>query len=252
MRSSPIRPTRAAGWCTRSSLAMRLAALAIDATVFAPDATGAGFFRDTLCATVCVAASPVGRGRAGDGRNARRRLRPPFRTRGKPALRRLARAGRHFGKRVGDAQGTRPDFRLCPHRASRRHVRRRAACGVADARHRGGRSFVRGRPRCGGIGSPASSDRDACHVGNGVDRSRFSPTPDATDGELRAAPRPAPRRAGIPRGRRGRGTQEYHSSSAGLPGAAAAAPLGAAGDRRRRFAPRPRRLSGAFRRGAGA
>jgi glycosyltransferase-like protein len=31
------------------------------ATVHAPDATGAGFFRDTLCRTSCVAASPVGR-----------------------------------------------------------------------------------------------------------------------------------------------------------------------------------------------
>jgi len=31
------------------------------ATVHAPDAHGQGFFRDTLCKTVCVAASPVGR-----------------------------------------------------------------------------------------------------------------------------------------------------------------------------------------------
>src|SRR3984893_8054754 len=31
------------------------------ATVHAPDATGAGFFRGTLCRTSCVAASPVGR-----------------------------------------------------------------------------------------------------------------------------------------------------------------------------------------------
>jgi glycosyltransferase-like protein len=38
-----------------------LARLGHDATVHAPDATGAGFFRLTLCRTVAVAASPAGR-----------------------------------------------------------------------------------------------------------------------------------------------------------------------------------------------
>jgi glycosyltransferase-like protein len=38
-----------------------LTRLGHDVTVHAPDPRGAGFFRDTLCRTVCVAASPVGR-----------------------------------------------------------------------------------------------------------------------------------------------------------------------------------------------
>src|SRR5215475_2356962 len=38
-----------------------LCRLGHDATVHAPDASGAGFFRRTRCATVSVAASPAGR-----------------------------------------------------------------------------------------------------------------------------------------------------------------------------------------------
>jgi glycosyltransferase-like protein len=38
-----------------------LTRLGHDVTVHAPDASGTGFFRDTLCRTMCVAASPVGR-----------------------------------------------------------------------------------------------------------------------------------------------------------------------------------------------
>jgi glycosyltransferase-like protein len=38
-----------------------LTLLGHEVTVHAPDASGTGFFRDTLCRTVCVAASPVGR-----------------------------------------------------------------------------------------------------------------------------------------------------------------------------------------------
>ena len=38
-----------------------LCRLGHDATVHAPDASGTGFFRQTRCKTVCVAASPVGR-----------------------------------------------------------------------------------------------------------------------------------------------------------------------------------------------
>ena len=51
--------------------------------------------------------------------------------------------------------------------------------------------------------------RDACLVGNGVDRSRFSPTPDETDWHCADALDLAGRRAGISCGRRDRGTQKY-------------------------------------------
>ena len=90
----------------------------------APDATGAGFFRDTLCRTSCVPATPAGRDVTRHGRDPHRRLCPSFRTPAKPMLRHLARAGRDFGQCLGDPQGARPDPRLCPHRASCRYVRR--------------------------------------------------------------------------------------------------------------------------------
>ena len=114
-----------------------LCRLGHEATVHAPDASGAGFFRDTLCATVAVAASPVGRDITAMVETRDRRLRPPFRTGRASRLRRLARPGRHFRQCAGDAEGARPDRGLRPHRASRRQFRgsaARARCRRARSR----------------------------------------------------------------------------------------------------------------------
>lgn len=155
------------------------------ATVFAPDATGAGFFRGTLCATSCVAASPVGR----------RNVRAMVETRMSDYVRHFARAeNRCFDvwhaqdaissnalatlKERGLISGfartvhhvdTFDDERLC--------ALQTRAVKAAD------QLFVVGR--VWGDWLAREFGRDACHVGNGVDRSRFSPTADATDSELR-------------------------------------------------------------------
>ena len=162
-----------------------LARLGHDATVFAPDVMGTGFFRATLCATSCVAASSVGR-------------------RNVPAMieTRIAEYVRHFERtenrrfEVWHAQDaissntlatlkerglisgfartvhhvdTFDDERLC--------ALQTRAIKAAD------QLFVVGR--VWGDWLTREFGREACHVGNGVDRSRFSPTADATDSELR-------------------------------------------------------------------
>ena len=104
-----------------------------------------------------------------------------------PPLRRLARPGRHFGQCAGDAEGARPDPRLRAHRASCRHVRRRAplapcSCASIVAAD----CAVRRQPPLAATGWRASSAAAPCQVGNGVDRDRFSPMPDASDAVLRA------------------------------------------------------------------
>ena len=122
-----------------------LTRLGHDVTVHAPDPCGAGFFRPTLCRTCrsqrrrpaamsprwSKSASPTTSG---------------ISSAGQPALRRLACAGRHFGKRAGDAQGARPDRRLCPHRAPCRPFRRSAPLRLAVARHHRRRLPLCGEP----------------------------------------------------------------------------------------------------------
>ena len=153
--------------------------------MFAPDASRAGFFRHTLCATSCVPASPVGRDvRAMVETRVADYLRY-FASIRKPALRHLARAGRHFGKRAGDAEGTWPDpgFARTVHHVDAFDDERLVALQqrsimAAD------QLFVVGQLWRDWLARELK--RDACYVGNGVDRNRFSPTPDETDAELRA------------------------------------------------------------------
>ena len=174
-----------------------LSRLGFEATVLAPDAAGVGFFRATLCATVCVAGSPVGRGvrsmvetRVADyvrhfEHTEHRRLRP------------VARSGRHFRKCAGDPEGARPDLRLRAHRSSRRYFRRRVRARVATARDQSGRSPVRRRPAMARLAySRTRSRRLLCRQWRRskplLDRRRMPPTI-----ELRARLESAARRAGI-------------------------------------------------------
>ena len=153
------------------------------ATVHAPDATGAGFFRDTLCATSSIKASPAGRD-----------VRAMVETR-------VADYVRHFGRAEnrrfdvwhaqdgisGNALATLKERGLIPGFARTVHhvdafaderVRALQARAIREADH----VFVVGRVWQDWLAREFG--REACYVGNGVDRNRFSPTPDATDGEL--------------------------------------------------------------------
>ena len=105
--------------------------------------------------------------------------------------------------------------------------------------------------RYGAIGSPAIRARRLPSSAMASTRSRFSPTPDATDDELRAAPRPAARRARLSCRRRRRERKNTIRLLQAFPRYACRSAV-AAGHRWRRFAAGPRRLSGAFRRAAGA
>jgi glycosyltransferase-like protein len=161
-----------------------LTRLGHEATVFAPDATGTGFFRDTLCATSGIAASPV-------GRNVTAMVET-----------RIADYVRHFepeqNRRFdvwhaqdgisGNALATLKERRLIPGFVRTVHhvdtfddaklsALQARAIKAADRLlvvSRVWRDFL---AREFGL--------DACHVGNGVDMQRFSPMPDETDGELR-------------------------------------------------------------------
>jgi glycosyltransferase-like protein len=162
-----------------------LSRLGYQATVIAPDATGAGFFRETQCATVCVAASPVGRD-----------VRTMVETRVADYLRHFDRAeNRRFD--VWHAQdgisgnalaalkerGLISGFARTVHHVDTfadERVRALQLRAIKTADH----LFVVGRLWRDWLAREL--DRDAYYVGNGVDRSRFSPTPDATDDELQA------------------------------------------------------------------
>ena len=162
-----------------------LSRLGFDATVLAPDAAGVGFFRATLCATVCVAGSPVGRG-----------VRSMVETR-------VADYVRHFEHTEhrrfdvwhaqdgisGNALATLKERGLISGFARTVHhvdtfadecVRALQLRAIKAADH----LFVVGRLWRDWL--IRELDRDACYVGNGVDRNRFSTTPDASDNELRA------------------------------------------------------------------
>jgi glycosyltransferase-like protein len=171
-----------------------LSLLGYDATVFAPDASGAGFFRETLCATSCVAASPIGRD-----------VRAMVETRIADYVRYFERAeNRRFD--VWHAQdgisgnalptlkerGLIEGFARTVHHVDifddeRVRALQRRAIETAD------HLFVVGRLWRDWLAREFA--RDATHVGNGVDTKRFSPVPDKTDDELRARfdlPRGAP------------------------------------------------------------
>ncbi len=162
-----------------------LTRLGYDATVFAPDVTGTGFFRPTLCATSCVAASSVGRHNV-------------------PAMveTRVAEYVRHFER----AENRRFDVWHAQDAISSNALvtlkERSLISGFARTVHHvdtfederlsalqtraikaADQLFVVGRVWQDWLSHEFG--RDACHVGNGVDRSRFSPTAEATDDELR-------------------------------------------------------------------
>jgi glycosyltransferase-like protein len=156
-----------------------------EATVHAPDASGAGFFRPTRCATVSVAASPVGRDVTG-----------MVETRIADYVRHFEIADhRHFD--VWHAQdgisgnalatlrerGLIRGFARTVHHVDsfadpRLSALQTRAIGSAD------RLFVVSRLWREWLAKEFG--RVAHHVGNGVDTARFSPIPDGNDAGLRA------------------------------------------------------------------
>jgi glycosyltransferase-like protein len=162
-----------------------LTRLGYQATVFAPDATRSGFFRRTLCATSSVPASPVCRD-----------VRAMVETRVADYLHYFASPGNrsfdiwHAQDSIsGNALATLKERGLIPSFARTVHhvdafdderlvgLQQRAIIAADQL-------FVVGHLwRDWLVGT---LKRDACYVGNGVDRNRFSPTPDETDTELRA------------------------------------------------------------------
>jgi glycosyltransferase-like protein len=156
-----------------------------EATVFAPDTTGAGFFRDTMCRTTSVPAVPVGHD-----------VRVLVETRVAEYVRYFEPPERR-GFDVWHAQdgisgnalatlkerGLIAGFVRTVHHVDRFDDERIAALqrrSIEAADH----LFVVGQLWRELLAREFS--RDACHVGNGVDTARFSAVPDATDAELRA------------------------------------------------------------------
>jgi len=153
------------------------------ATVLAPDPTGAGFFRDTRCETVRVVASPVAR-----------EVRAMVETRIADYLRHFERPERrrfdiwHAQDGIsGNALATLKERGLIPGFARTVHhvdifndqrlgALQNRAVKVAD------HLFVVSRVWRDWLAREFGCD--AYLVGNGVDCERYSPTPDATDGEL--------------------------------------------------------------------
>jgi glycosyltransferase-like protein len=154
-------------------------------TVYAPDPTGAGFFRDASCRTACVAAAPAGRDVFAMVES------------------RIADYVRHFKSAParqfdiwhaqdgisGNALATLKErgliqgFARTVHHVDTFDDDRLSALQLrsitaADC------LFVVSRVWRQWLGHELG--RDAHHVGNGVDMDRFSPTPDATDAALRA------------------------------------------------------------------
>ena len=154
------------------------------ATVFAPDPSGAGFFRDTRCQTVRVAAAPAERG-----------VRAMVEARIADYLRYFERSERrrfdiwHAQDGISAnalatlrERGLIPGFARTVHHVDIFDDQRLCALqtrAVKAADH----LFVVGRIWRDWLARELG--RDACVVGNGVDCDRYSPTPDASDGELR-------------------------------------------------------------------
>ena len=207
---------------------------------------GAGFFRDDALPRPC--ASPARR----SGATSLRWSRPASPTisaiSNRPAhrqLRRLACPGRDFRQCAGDAQGARPDPRLCPHRASCRHVRGSAPLGPATARRSraADRLFVVSRVwrewLAARVRSRGASRRQWRRYASGSRQRR-----DATDAALRARLEPA---AGTPVFLAVGGVEERKNTIGMLEAFRTSMrrhPSCAPGDRRRRLAARPRCLSG--------
>jgi glycosyltransferase-like protein len=155
------------------------------ATVHAPDASRAGFFRDTICQTLCVAASPVGRN-----------VTAMVETRITDYIRHFEQAeNRGFdiwhaqdgisGNALATLkeQGLIRGFARTVHHVDtfddeRLSVLQRRGMTAADCLF-----VVSGMWR---QWLARELGRNACQVGNGVNTSRFSPAPDATDAALRA------------------------------------------------------------------
>ncbi|HEY2526472.1 MAG TPA: MSMEG_0565 family glycosyltransferase [Xanthobacteraceae bacterium] len=161
-----------------------LTRLGHEATVLAPDPAGAGFFRNTLCETLCVRASPVGSN-----------LRDMVEARVANYLRHFERSEArcfevwHAQDGIsGNALATLKDrglisaYGLTVHHVEHfddDHVNalRARAIKAAD------RLFVVSDTWRDWL--EREHARDAHLVGNGVDTRRFSPVPDATDSEFR-------------------------------------------------------------------
>ncbi len=156
-----------------------------EATVHAPDPTGAGFFRSTLCRTSCIAASPAGRDIAG-----------MVETRIADYIRHFERAEhRHFDVWhaqdgiSGNALATLNQRNLIPGFARTvHHVDAFADPRLAQLQSRSitaaDRLFAVSRLWRDWLVREVG--RDVSLVGNGVDTSRFSAKADATDAALRA------------------------------------------------------------------
>ncbi len=161
-----------------------LSRLGHEATVFAPDATGAGFFRETVCTTARVAASPVGR----DVRAmVEARVADYVRHFERPENRRFDVWHAQDGI-SGNAlailkeRGLVPGFARTVHHVDtfddeRLRTLQLRAMEAAD------HLFVVSRLWRDWLARQLG--REAWHVGNGVDTKRFSPVPDQTDDELR-------------------------------------------------------------------
>jgi glycosyltransferase-like protein len=155
------------------------------ATVHAPDAAGARFFRDTLCRTVCVAATPVGRD-----------VTAMVETRIADYLGHFERA-QNRGFDVWHAQdgisgnalamlkerGLIGGFARTVHHVERFDDER---LSVLQARAIAAADRLLVVSEVWRQWLARELGRDARLVGNGVDTKRFSPTPDATDAALRA------------------------------------------------------------------
>ena len=153
--------------------------------VHAPDATGAGFFRDTLCGTSGVPASAVGRD-----------VTAMVETRIADYVRHFERAQNrcfdiwHAQDGISanalatlKARGLVPGFARTVHHVDTFDDERLSALqlrAITAADH----LFVVSRVWRRWLAREFAVD--ACHVGNGVDTCRFSPMPDATDAALRA------------------------------------------------------------------
>jgi len=155
------------------------------ATVFAPDPSGTGFFRDTRCETVRVVASPAERD---VGAMVETRIADYLRHFERPERRRRFDIWHAQDGISGNAlatlkeRGLIPGFGRTVHHVDIFNEERLCALqtrAVKAADH----LFVVGRVWRDWLAREFG--RDACLVGNGVDCERYSPTPDATDGELR-------------------------------------------------------------------
>lgn len=154
-------------------------------TVFAPDPTGTGFFRSTLCATSCVPTSPAGRN-----------VTAMVETRAADYVRYFERA-EHRRFDIWHAQdgisanalATLKERRLIGAFARTVHhvdafAEERLRALQLRAIKAADQLFVVGRLWRDWLAG--EFDRDAHYVGNGVDRNRFQPLPDETDAALRA------------------------------------------------------------------